>query len=318
MIRISLLAGAAALAIAAPAAADKGGKGGGHGNHSGNPHAVQGEPHGGGHGRNKGRGHGGEFRDDRASVHVERHGSDHALEDARFSSRASTVLVRDADGIIDDRDRRNVEDRVRFLASGPRCPPGLAKKHNGCLPPCQAKKLFRVGDRLEPAWFSASAFPTRYRNFYSDTADSYYRYDDWGRIYRVDSGSNQISGLIPLLGGGFAVGQPLPAGYDIYNVPYQYRTLYPDSGDTLYRYGDNAIYGVDPKSGMIESIVALLTGDLSVGQPLPAGYDVYNLPIDYRDRYADNDDSLYRYADGNIYQVDAKTQIIEAIVEMLV
>jgi hypothetical protein len=101
-------------------------------------------------------------------------------------------------------------------------------------------------------------------------------------------------------------------------VPVQYRDLYYDSDDAYYRYGDNAIYRVDPQSNMIESIVALLTGDLSVGQPLPSGYDAYNVPLDYRDRYYDNDDYLYRYGDGNIYQVDAKTQIIQAIVEMLV
>jgi Ni/Co efflux regulator RcnB len=28
------------------------------------------------------------------------------------------------------------------------CPPGLAKKHNGCLPPGQAKKRYVVGQRL--------------------------------------------------------------------------------------------------------------------------------------------------------------------------
>lgn len=28
------------------------------------------------------------------------------------------------------------------------CPPGLAKKNNGCLPPGQAKKRYRVGERL--------------------------------------------------------------------------------------------------------------------------------------------------------------------------
>ena len=29
-----------------------------------------------------------------------------------------------------------------------KCPPGLAKKHNGCLPPGQAKKRYVVGHRL--------------------------------------------------------------------------------------------------------------------------------------------------------------------------
>lgn len=28
------------------------------------------------------------------------------------------------------------------------CPPGLAKKNNGCLPPGQAKKRYQVGERL--------------------------------------------------------------------------------------------------------------------------------------------------------------------------
>jgi hypothetical protein len=32
-----------------------------------------------------------------------------------------------------------------------KCPPGLAKKNNGCLPPGQAKRRYRVGQRLPPA-----------------------------------------------------------------------------------------------------------------------------------------------------------------------
>jgi hypothetical protein len=31
------------------------------------------------------------------------------------------------------------------------CPPGLAKKQNGCLPPGQAKKRYAVGRPLDPA-----------------------------------------------------------------------------------------------------------------------------------------------------------------------
>src|SRR4029453_3298808 len=37
------------------------------------------------------------------------------------------------------------------------CPPGLAKKHNGCMPPGQAKKLYRIGQR----------FPLSYGNRWS-------------------------------------------------------------------------------------------------------------------------------------------------------
>ena len=46
------------------------------------------------------------------------------------------------------RDREIV--REYFLESHGRgnCPPGLAKKHNGCLPPGQAKKVYVVGHEL--------------------------------------------------------------------------------------------------------------------------------------------------------------------------
>lgn len=48
---------------------------------------------------------------------------------------------------IGPRDRDAIE---RYIKNDRRstCPPGLAKKHNGCLPPGQAKKKYRVGDRL--------------------------------------------------------------------------------------------------------------------------------------------------------------------------
>ena len=97
----------------------------------------------------------------------------------------------------------------------------------------------------------------------------------------------------------------------------QYQPYYADNDEYLYRYGDGSIYQVDQQDGLITAIVSLLAGDLSVGQPLPAGYDVYNVPTDYRDRYADSEDSWYRYNDGNIYQVDPTTRLVQALVETL-
>ncbi|MGA9581319.1 MAG: hypothetical protein WBR13_05055, partial [Allosphingosinicella sp.] len=221
----------------------------------------------------------------------------------------------------DYRDVRRIRDyrpgEPRFGGYDRFCPPGLARKGNGCLPPGQAKKRFARGQRIDRDWFEGYRMPVAYRSFYQDSSDHYYSYDDSGYIYRSDRGSDLISAIIPLFGGGFGIGQPLPAGYDAYNVPYQYRDDYYDTDESLYRYGDNAIYRVDNQSGLIDGIVALLGGDLNVGQELPGGYDAYNLPMDYRDDYQDGDEHLYRYADGNIYQVDAKTQMIQAIVEML-
>lgn len=332
MRNLILLAGTAALALAAPASADKGGKGGGKGHGGGHAAQVQ---HGGGHGGGKPdrakRGGGRSIHAPRAQkaerravraqrpARVERQAlrRENRRDDFRREHRRDDRFVRRS---FDDR-RDDVrifrDDGRRFARYGGFCPPGLAKKGNGCLPPGQAKKLFARGQRLERSWFEGYRVPVAYRSFYYDTPDYYYRYDDDGYIYRADRGSDLISAIIPLFGGGFGIGQPLPAGYDVYNVPMQYRDTWYDNDDYLYRYGDNAIYRVDEDSGMIDGIVALLAGDLNVGQPLPGGYDAYNLPFDYRDQYRDGDDYLYRYADNNIYQVDAKTQIIQAIVEML-
>lgn len=49
---------------------------------------------------------------------------------------------------FDDHDRQAV--RVYYVEQGRagHCPPGLAKKHNGCLPPGQAKKVYMVGQPL--------------------------------------------------------------------------------------------------------------------------------------------------------------------------
>jgi len=50
--------------------------------------------------------------------------------------------------VFNDRDRDEVR---RFWVDSygrGNCPPGLAKKHNGCLPPGQAKKRYVVGQRL--------------------------------------------------------------------------------------------------------------------------------------------------------------------------
>jgi hypothetical protein len=180
-----------------------------------------------------------------------------------------------------------------------------------------ASNFYTIGRPLPVAYRPRYNVPFRYRRVYYDTPDHYYRYDD-GYIYRVSAGSNLIADVIPLLGGGFAVGQLMPVGYDVYNVPYQYRDYYYDTPDAYYRYGDGGIYQVDPMTGMIQAIVALLAGDLNIGQPLPLGYSAYNLPLAYRDQYYDNGDYLYRYNDGNIYRASARTRVVDRVIPVLI
>lgn len=96
-------------------------------------------------------------------------------------------------GLRDDRASRGYGEQ-RFGAS---CPPGLAKKNKGCLPPGQAKK-FAVGSRL-PSSLSRYNLPAEYQDRYFDNRDHSYRYQD-ENIYRVDRGTGLIDQVISVLG----------------------------------------------------------------------------------------------------------------------
>ncbi len=103
IVRVLAFAMAGAL-IASPVFADKGGKG-----------------HGKGHDR-------AEQRDDRGDNKAERR--DDRAEDRRVSRMEH----------FNDPHRGYVRDYYDGQYRAGRCPPGLAKKHNGCMPPGQAKK----------------------------------------------------------------------------------------------------------------------------------------------------------------------------------
>ncbi|MEO5611461.1 MAG: hypothetical protein ABIQ67_01635 [Sphingomicrobium sp.] len=180
-----------------------------------------------------------------------------------------------------------------------------------------------VGQRLNPqalatqavsqTWYNDFA-AQRYSSQYSSAPNSYYNYNsNDGYLYQLNRDNNLVTGLFPLLGGAFGAGQMLPYGYSNYNVPYGYQSLYYDTPDYNYRYGDGAIYQVNPNTGLIQAVVALLTGsNFGVGQQLPIGYDVYNVPYGYRDQYYDTADNWYRYDNGMIYHVDPYSRMIES------
>lgn len=341
MNKILLAASAAVLAIAAPAFADKGGNGGGHGNGGGDHgggNAGQsmkadrdngGGKHGGGDAMRQagnggqemkiqGKGGGKQMR--QANAGGGRNDNDNVIREVRGNDRVRVVnqdFGDRHDGNRGDRDQlatRNFNDGFGGFANG--CPPGLEKKDNGCLPPGQAKKF--LGAKLQ-ANFANSQLPYQYRSWYRDDGDHLFRSGD-GYIYRVNRRNNLVDGLIPLFGNGgyYATGDQWPDSYNFYNVPYQYRDYYADSNDYNYRYGDGAIYRINSGSGVIDGIAALLAGDLGVGQQLPNGYDAYNVPFQYRDRYYDSADNMYRYNDGYIYQVDTKTRLISAVIDAII
>lgn len=201
-------------------------------------------------------------------------------------------------------DRFTPDRRDYGLVEG--CPPGLAKKRNGCTPPGLARKQ-RDSRYLSyrPDYFGFGSY-----------GDGRYLYGD-GFLYRLGAG-DRITSYIPLLGGALSVGTIWPDYYRTPNVPSYYSDYYGLGPTGNYGYANDVLYRVDPETAAITSIAALLTGDdFSVGQPMPAGYDVYNVPYAYRDRYYDRPDAMYRYSDGYVYQVDPETRLIAAAIELV-
>lgn len=292
-------------------------------------------------------------------------------------SRDRVFRVRDFDrGRVRFRDIDRDDLYVRRFGYVNGCPPGLAKKRNGCLPPGQAARF--IGQPL----FAATRFtaldplPRSFRSLYWDDDDYYYRYGG-NYLYRVDRDDDLIDGLLPLFGAallgqplrpsyvnsyyrpsyynafypnspydcyqygygyvyetdcrtglvedviptydyGYGVGQLMPASYGYYNVPFQYRSYFSDDDDYYYRYAPGSIYRVDRDTSLISAVVALLTGGLSVGQPLPVGYSAYNVPLDYRTAYYDTPDTWYRYDNGYIYNVDPGTRMVRSVAYAIV
>ena len=80
------------------------------------------------------------------------------------------------------------------------CPPGLAKKHNGCLPPGQARKLHR-GDRWRSGYgdlYSYQRIPYDLRRRYDLNRRYRYYYDD-GYLYAVNPRTMLIQQVISAL-----------------------------------------------------------------------------------------------------------------------
>ena len=203
---------------------------------------------------------------------------------------------------------RNPRELASFSPRGPieGCPPGLAKKNPPCIPP----GLVRNGS----TWRSAFDRPDWWG--LSRLGSGRYAYDD-GYLLRF-SPDGRIGSFIPLLGGALARGNPWPSFYEPVALPDYYVDFYGLGPVDSYRFADNVVYRVDPQTEAITSIAALLTGDdFTIGRPMPAGYDVYNVPWSYRDQYFDRPDARYRYSDGYIYQVDPQSQLIAAAIELI-
>ena len=347
------LAGTAAIALAASGAIAQPGNGNGNGNGKGGPAHAQSGNHGGGNANrgngggkqnaqrgngggnsqqaNRGNG-GGNAKSDRGNgndsparaianrgngngnpVHAGNNGRGQSIATRNMgrgdaNARGADRRIASYDGPSRYIDRTYYSERdVRSNIVLDGCPPGLAKKYNGCRPPGQARKDgFLRRDSYSPDWWGLS----RYRDSYN------YRYDGGYLVRLLTDGS--VGSYIPLLGGALSLGSTWPRSYGYTNLSPYYSDYYDLGGPNNYRYADNVVYRLEPETRAITSIAALLTGDdFTIGQRMPQGYDIYNVPPSYRDRYYDRPDAMYRYSDGYIYQMDPETRLVAAAIELL-
>ena len=170
MNRLMILAGVAALAATSPALADPG-----HG-HGGD---KAGWKHDGGGGEAKHRGDRGD-----------RHGNWHGDRDDRGHARWQHG---------DEGQRWHRHGRHRW-ANGygvGGCPPGLARWHNGCVPPGHARR-YAVGYHLPygyNSYTSYSRIPYNLRQRYNLDPNDRYIYDN-GYVYQVDPTTRIISQVL--------------------------------------------------------------------------------------------------------------------------
>jgi hypothetical protein len=174
-----------------------------------------------------------------------------------------------------------------------------------------------IGQPLQPAFVNSYYQPSYFNSFYPNSPYDCYR-NGYGYVYETDCMTGMVEDVIPTYGYGYGVGQMLPASYGHYNLPYTYRSYFNDNDDYYYRYAPGAIYQVDRETALITSVAALLTNGLSVGQPLPAGYGAYNVPMAYRANYYDTPDVWYRYDNGYIYAVDPATRMVNSVAYAIV
>ena len=92
-----------------------------------------------------------------------------------------------------------IQDAVGYGVGG--CPPGLAKKNNGCLPPGQAKKLYRIGQRYPTTYGDRLGYgriPYDLRRQYSLNPQDRYYYSN-GYLYQVDPRTMLVQQVIGAL-----------------------------------------------------------------------------------------------------------------------
>jgi hypothetical protein len=306
MTRFLLAAGVAALAISAPAVSKPGGNGGGHG------HATAQE---------RGGGHGGQAQ---AKAQVQARGGGHAQAQARVQNRGP--------------DRKQVRaaqrDRAVNVRQAERA--NIARGHRtDTVRQVRAEQVQRVREaRNEQAQRVREAQIDRVRAVREARNNQIERIRDVRGRDAVRFADREAVGFG--VGGcppGLRDKGCMPPGQakkllgaraeDIRKVaafnelPLRLQGLYPTTPDYYYRYGDGYAYRVNRADNVVSALLPLFGLGYTAGQPFPAAYNNYALPMAYQPFYPQTPYADYRYANGYVYEVDPYTGLIRDVDPML-
>ena len=121
--------------------------------------------------------------------HDKGHKGHKAHSSAKHAKSSRGVIVSDRFG------------RLYALNARGACPPGLAKRDNGCMPPGQAKKMYNVGQRYNRNFgnvWTYNQIPDYLRNQYTFDQDDRYYYRN-GYLYQVDPRTMLVQQVISAL-----------------------------------------------------------------------------------------------------------------------
>ena len=141
----------------------------------------------------RGEGHGKRHADAREQTHPGRGGKHARKHDDERNARSQR-------GYFGDRHRTVVHDYYAEQLRAGRCPPGLAKKRNGCMPPGHAKK-WRVGRAL-PKGTVFYAVPTDLADQLGPPPPRHRYVRVGGDVLLITLGTPVVVDVIPNLGRG--------------------------------------------------------------------------------------------------------------------
>ncbi len=324
MTRFMLAAGVAALAITAPALS-KPGNGNGNGNGGGNGHGAAQHERGGGKAFERGNGggkafdRGGEARRD--FVEQRGNGRDKAFE--RRNKQIEKMAEQRSKGREKAFERRNerlekfAEQRSKAREKAFERQEKFAEKARERREKQIERLSERRSDRLERIAENRNAF--RDRDFDRDDVIAANALGFGVGGCPPGLAKKPVACMPPGQARKF-VGQrvdSLARAAALSELPVRLRSIYPDTDDYYYRYGDGYLYRVDRQSQLVNSLLPLFGLGYGVGQPFPTAYSGFGMPTAFQPFYPDTPYSSYRYADGYMYQVDPFTGLIQDVDPML-